>query len=315
MTSLNTKKPKIATLLLFLLVASLEWQVSAASAAARSFQISPPVLEVALAPGSVQESTITVTNMTDDLVSLEAFVRDFVAGPDGDEPRILGEDETSPFSLKNWLLSSQKNFVLAAKEEKTVTVTIAVPNGAEPGGHYGLVGFTEPNSEIGEGVGVKAGIATLFLVTVEGQLTESGTITRFRGPGLNVSGRVPLALSVKNTGNVHLVPQGFIRITNLFGNQVAELPVNAEGDLVLPASERAFSSTWAAISAFGYYRAQATVYFSETGNQAVSPAITIWVFPARTLAIGILSLVILILVGYEIEHVLVHRRQARVREA
>jgi len=310
------KKPKTLAILLVLLVASLYslFAPPLVHGAERSLQITPPILETNAGPGEQFETQISITNRTDDLVTLEAFVRDFVASPEGDAPRILGEEEKSSFSLKNWLLLDQKSFVLAPQEERAVKVTIAVPNDAEPGGHYGLVGFTEPNTEIQEGVSVRAGVATLFLVTVAGAIEEQATISRFSAPSLVLTTKVPLTLQLTNEGNVHLKPAGSIRITNLWGQTVAELPVNDNQSAVLPDSQRQFTTLWHHPAAFGYYRTWATVRITPSGETLTAGPVTIWVFPLRTIGIALLSLVLFILVLYEFEHLLAARRRPRAGE-
>lgn len=306
---MKTKKiRKIEMILLTLIILHSPFSIREVNAAERSFQISPPVVELVVEPGTVKETQITVANLTNDLVTLEAFVRDFVAGTEGDEPKILGEEETSSYSLKNWLLLSQKQFVLKAREEKSVTVTIAAPQNAEAGGHYGLVGFTEPNTEVGEGVGVRAGIATLFFTTVPGLISQEGSISRFTGPDLTMKSTAELVLALKNSGNTHFAPAGTIRIVNLTGQQVAELPINLEERVILPRSERVFHAIWDRAASFGYYQAYATVRITEEGKVLTAGPIGFWMFPLRTVGIAMLALTLLILLLYEFEHVLASRR-------
>lgn len=313
MKNKNLRKIKIIVLSLAVL-GSLFRAYSASSAAERSLQITPPIVEVKVDPGQQFETQIIIANRSGELATFEAFVRDFVASPEGDEPRILGEEVTSSFSLKNWLLLDQKSFVLSPQEERSIKVTIAVPKSAEPGGHYGLVGFTEPNSEIPKGVSVRAGVATLFLVTVSGAIEEKATISHFGAPSLVLMSRIPISLQLANKGNVHFKPTGSVRITNLVGQTVTELPINENGSAVLPDSQRQFATTWHHSSAFGYYQAWATIRVSPSGETLTAGPVTFWVFPLRTIGIALLSLILLILILYEFEHLLIVRRRARAGE-
>jgi hypothetical protein len=285
-----------------------------AAAIGRTVQIAPALIEVAAQPGSIEEAQITITNLSNDLVSLEGFVRDFVASPQGDAPRILGGEETSSYSLKNWLLLSQKSFILGPNEEKQITVTIAVPYQAEAGGHYGMVGFVEPNTTVREGVGVKAGVATLLFVTVQGELVEQVEVEQFAAGGLNLTGKITFSWITRNTGNIHVAPIGTIRITNLVGGQTGEIAANPEQYTVLPGSERTYTTTWHPSLPFGRY--QATLLITLPSGQPVPVApITFWVTPIRTVTSGIIALILLILLLYEYEHLTAHRRVTRMRQA
>lgn len=307
------------TLRFLALLSIVHFQFSIAAppalAAERTITIGPPTHELEIAKGQTRKTTLTVTNNGSKLVALEAFIRDFVAGPTGDAPRILGEDETSAYSLKPWLLLSDKQFVLQPGEQRQVLVTIVVPQDAEAGGRYGLVGFAEANSDIGEGVAVKPAVAALFLVTVPGEIDLAASIIRFTGPSLSTQSRIPLSLTLGNGGNVHVRPTGFIRISNLLGRQVAELPLNSEQAAVLPDSQRVFTSEWGTGGSFGLYRARATVTLPENGQTLLATPLTLWVFPIRTVGIGILALLILVLIAYEIEHLRLARRAVKEKGA
>ena len=66
-------------------------------------------------------------------------------------------------------------------------------------------------------------------------------------------------IAYKNDGSVHVVPYGTISIRNIFGTEIAQVPVDAY--FALPDSVRYQEINWAGKKfAFGYYTAELELY-------------------------------------------------------
>lgn len=279
----------------------------------QGLEISPPTSEVKTDPGKTVTLVIKVRNITSGALSVVAEVNDFVAeGEDGKAKLLLNEGELSSFTLKEYT-EAIPDFKLAAGEQKAITVTVNIPAEASPGGHYGAVRFTgTPDDLNGPGVALSASLGALVLVRVSGEVKEDLSVAEFsvnRGGkkgSVFETGPINVVERLKNAGNVHLKPQGEVRITNIFGQEVAKLNVNEKSGNVLPDSTRKFEQEFSKKILFGRYTANLNVRYDGQTGCLLTESVTFWVIPYKALG-ALLLLVLLLLVIVQ----LLHRRSNR----
>ena len=180
--------------------------------------------------------------------------------------------------------------------------TIAVPEDASPGGHYAaIVVATRPGQlEGGSGAGISSGVTSLFFLRVPGDVVEEGAIRDFYAEKSVVqSPSARFALRFENTGNVHLVPEGTIVITNMWGKERGRIDINKVNTFgnVLPESTRKFEFLWEgepSIFEFGRYEAVATLVFGEQSRQTVYRTTYLWVIPWKQVLPIFLSLALFV---------------------
>lgn len=297
-----------SVVLAILLVVFGHLPFAAMAQSSATITVSPPSFDFGLNPGVKESNVIKVTNPSDADLELEVKVENILGTTDVGQVRFT-EEETE-FSLSSWVTVSPSRFQLKAKETRTVTFTINVPANAEPGGHYGsvLIGTV---AAIGgtTGSATVQRVGSLLLVRVSGQASEKATIANFASktfvgeweeirsqdnttvfyvpreekldqekPSSYFSqGPVAFDLTVKNGGNVHIRPSGFVTIYNLFGKKVAELAIEPRN--VFPGVERKITVIWPEDKLWGgYYRAQLTAVYGQ-GNQALTSTTSFWAFP------------------------------------
>lgn len=260
--------------------------------------ISPPISELSLKPGESRPQTIRLTNPTQNLVEVYPRIMNFKAAGEGGEPSFYeeGEDSTK-FSLSKWISFNQSKIALAPEQVAEFNYTINVPEGAEPGGHYGVVFFaTEPpEAESGSSqVALGSMIGSLVLVKVPGQIVEKGFIEEFfTDKGLYFTPPVNLSLRITNLGNVHFKPKGSIKISGWFGAPKEKIQINEQGGNILPDSIRLFDSSWEMSPlSFGYFKAQADVVYGDSEKNLLADT-SFWIIP-WWLIIIIVALVALI---------------------
>ncbi len=269
----------------------------------QGLEISPPLIELKADPGKVINSTIRVRNVTQDSLVIKAQVNDFVAnGEDGQPKLLLDADEESPYSIKSWIVSIP-TITLKTGEQKSVKVTLRVPDNASPGGHFGVIRFTGTPPELEDtGVSLSASVGTLMLVNVSGNTTESAEVSELftsqngKRRSIFEYGPVMITERIKNTGNVFFKPSGTVRVSNIFGREVETFSLNENGGNVLPGSTRKFEQELSNKLLFGRYTVQADVVYGEKNN-IVSDSMTFWVIPYKLIAIflgGVLLLVIFV---------------------
>lgn len=244
--------------------------------------ISPARMEFNADPGSSIEATVTLTNLSTRPMTLGAEHTDFVAGDDGKTPQFVAPDDSSPWSMSAWMSSQPATFTLAPGEKQVVRIAIDVPEDAEPGGHYSAVLFAGAD-DAADGTGVVAKVGSLILVTVSGDIEESGS-ARLTVPWLSDSGPIGMEVAFTNHGNVHVKPSGVVRVIDSGGETVAEIPCGGEN--VLPRSARKFVISWENPPKWGFFTVEAELDYGD-GKRATAEPARILVGPWQLVLFGL----------------------------
>lgn len=255
------------------------------------FIIGPGKTEISVEPGETATRVITVTNRTGETNTFDVELEDFTAATGtSDAVELLG-DQRGPASLKDLLEPELDQFTLEQGEEITFSVDVAVPEEAEPGGRFGAVIISNAPDESEEGTArVTTRLASLFLVRVEGDVTEEGQLADYRiaGPSsvfFDDSGPSEFEVLFENTGNVHLTPYGQITIENMFGQAVKTLPIDAY--FALPESTR-YRAIENDDSGFRIGRYTANLQLNRSyGDNVDRATVSYWVIPWRVLLIAL----------------------------
>lgn len=267
--------------------------------ASQALEISPPVVNLSGNPGETVKTQISIRNVANVPLVVKGQVNDFVAADENGNPKLLlDEGEESPYSMKSWF-SALSQLNLEPKKIENLTVTIAIPQNAAPGGYYSTIRFTAnaPGVE-GNGVALSASLGALILMQVKGDAQESLSIEQFTT--IDSSGNdawlfegipVNFLLRTKNDGNLHEQPVGQATVKDMFGNTIGLVNINLERRNVLPGSIRRFEAPLdkAVIGdrmLFGRYTADLVVSYGANGEKATM-TIAFWVIPWRLILIVI----------------------------
>lgn len=281
---------------------------------AQALEIGPPVLNLSANPGQTVKASISLRDVSNGSLLVSNQINDFVASGEDGTPKILvDETVTDPFSLKAWI-NPLSQLTLKPREIKDLSITIAVPANASPGGYYGVIRFTGTPPELkNTGVSLSASIGALVLLKVNGAAKESLSVEQFFAnnngkPGsLFESAPIDFIERIKNDGNIHEQPAGLVTITDMFNHKIATLGVNQPPHDILPSSIRKFvspldSSNIGNKFLFGRYTADLSLAYG-TNNQVIKSSLTFWVIPYKMIAAGI----ILLIVGFVVLRVIVKR--------
>ena len=137
----------------------------------------------------------------------------------------------------------------------------------------------------GEGSSVSSAIGSLIFLRVPGEVVEKGAIRDFYAEdSIAQTTDQSFVLRFENQGNVHLVPQGTIEITNMWGKVRGKVNINQSSTFgnVLPNSTRKFEFKWhgdANILEIGRYKAEATLVYGTDAKQTVIRDVYFWIVP------------------------------------
>lgn len=258
---------KLKIFFLFLLLFAICYTPFAGSAVAQSqpFNVttSPNAFDLSATPGSTLKQTIKLRNNGDTNQTLKIEIKKLVPTSNG---QITILDFKKEEEYQHWIvIGGEQNAKSGAvlyptkiKEWTFIPFTINVPETAAFGYYYALVISPEsvktPENTSQTHLTGAVAIPILLAVQKDGMKFE-GSFDEFK-TNSNFYEYLPtnFMTTFNNTGNVHVKPVGSIFIKDMFGKQVAIVPINKEQGSVLPSAKRTFESTWT--DSFIYYEKQ-----------------------------------------------------------
>lgn len=229
---------------LILLVISVKI-VAAAPQSPGLVSISPPLKQLTIAPGLLQAtSSVSLTNETTGDLGVTVKTMDFTPLSNGSI--VLGQ--TGPAGaqsgLAQWMsLPGGSSLTLKAGQKTDIQVLIDNRSDLAPGGHYGaLVISTMPLGTNGSNqVAFNQQLTALFFVKKVGGDIANMSLTSLRadsGPGVPTTA----ALVFKSTGNVYVVPRGYVEVTDARNKLIAKGLINPESTLIPQGTSRSFDT-------------------------------------------------------------------------
>ena len=253
-----------------------------------------------LKPGDNTARTIKVRNESTETREINIEIHDIVVNDDKGTPIILddAQEKNNRWSAASWIQVSPMQFKLKPGETKAIQVMFLIPNNATPGGHYAGVVHTFKSigqqTANGSASGVTAKVGTLVYITIPGPVKEDARVTSFSAPSFSEYGPIDFKASVINFSDIHINPNGAIKITNMLGGKTAELALDPTN--IFPGTSRDYKATLPNKWLFGRYQAQFIAAYGTTG-QALMATLFFWVIPWRMLILlGVITVLISLIV-------------------
>lgn len=241
--------------------------------------IQPIKVSHTIEPGKSVFGKITITNVSEEAVNVETKIEDFVPMAGTITIQFVGR-APGVTTVRDWItLEPSEPAVFQKGETKTFQYTINAPPNAEPGGHFGVAFFKASKLAEKEEEQLKVGtqVGMLIFVTIPGSHLQKGKILEFTAPKFIQKGPVNFTIKFENTGTVHFEPKGVIKIFNILGKEIANVPV--EGQVVLPTGVRDLTALWKPDGLLlGRYRAELSIKDGE-GNVLTAKSIIFYAFP------------------------------------
>ena len=255
--------------------------------------VGPVRQEVILNPGENDQVEMRFYNQTEQPISGQLNVVDFIVTSSDGAPALLDDpSQASPkFSGASWVSIPYDQITIAATNRVSVPVSINVPSDAKPGGRYVAIYFQPGQGNVqGTGTGVTSRIAGLLYIKVNGDITENALVTRFYTPGLFEYGPVTVNTEILNRGDYHIRPKAVIAMTNVFGSLTDQVMLKEEN--IFPDASRTFATEVGPKWLFGRYKLSLKGSYGTTGK-ALEGIAYVWVIPWRIIAIIILAIILI----------------------
>lgn len=298
LTSKIFQNNKFTAIALLVIISLFTFAATANAQSALSLSVSPTLFEMSANPTQEWTSQVRVINPNPYEITVFANVVNFAPQGEVGQGKFVPiiDEETKGQTIAEWVEVSADPIVVPAEKAIEVPFVIKVPEDAPPGGHYAalLIGTKPPKEEGAALVKTSQIVTTLLFLRVTGDVIESGNIRSFRTlDSVLERPEATFELRFENNGNVHILPQGEIRIKNMWGQERGVVPVNRTilfGN-VLPDSIRKYTFTWTgewSLADMGRYTAVAALAYGEDGRNFSSSETAFWVIPYKMLTVMLL---------------------------
>jgi hypothetical protein len=196
-------------------------------------------------PGKSVSTTLKVRNNSIETENLRISFGKFTADATGDRAQL--QDPLPDDKTMSWLTVDEPTFSVSANEWKSVVLTFSPPEDAAFSYYYTVLLQRQQRTKSQGGESVIEGVpAILALTTVETPNAKRElTVESLRAEN-NILEFLPqkFFITVKNTGNVHVIPTGNVFIDGEGKKDVAVLPFNIGGQAILPGTQRTLVVRW-----------------------------------------------------------------------
>lgn len=290
----------------------------------QTLTITPPLIKNNVNPGQVWKSYVKVVNNNATAVKVYHELKDFRGGTESGTVDFLEGDKKNLDYLSNWIKIDEDFVDLKPYESVEIPFIVVVPEDASPGGHYTAILLGTKPSDDDEGgsvMKVSSMLASLILLNVSGDIEESGRIREFStNKTVYSEPKVVFDVRFENTGNVHLQPQGEIRIYDWFGNDKGAIKINqgTEFGNVLPKTIRKWNYTWEGsnnLLEMGRYKASLILGFGgESGRQTIDQQRYFWVINVKLILFTVLPIILFIALIFFLIRTYIKRAVKRARK-
>lgn len=239
-----------------------------AFAEAAAVKISPVANAINIKAGQSQNYQFTLENLSKKDYKFKLYTAPYsVTNEDYDADFTT---ETSYNQVMRWITfedesgSFVKNpvYTIKAGEKRSIIYRVSVPDDIPEGGQYCVIFAESVDSDDFSGTGTSAGIGSVSRVSLillghgDGDTRDTAEITDFSLTGMFSAKNIDALAKVKNTGNTDFLAVYDLSVKSIFGTPIYS---NSDNFIVLPASERKFTTSWAEAPLFGIFNVSFTV--------------------------------------------------------
>ena len=279
----------------------------AASPAKSGVTVIPSETSVTLSGGHNGSVDVFYTNNTNREIDLHLSTVDFGSLNDTGGIAFLGNNANSfakQYGLSQWMVLEKDFLVLAPHAGEHVTVTVQNQESLSPGGHYGavLAKMEVPtNNRNKKSILLQSTLSSLLFVKKTGggiyQLDLNNTDVE-RNWYQNIEG---VSLRLQNSGNIHVIPRGYIELTDPAGRMISRGIINEGSGIILPESFRIFDTPLRPVAfpyRLGAYHISTHFRFDGRVSYTTKNMPVFYIPPVWLAALGFLLLALVIFFFY-----------------
>lgn len=167
--------------------------------------------------------------------------------------------------LYKWVQFEKTRYSIEPGQTVEVGYTINIPQGAAPGGHYGILFAETQERELGTtGVARQKRVGMVVYATVNGEYKTSGAFKEFILPFWQTNSPMISSARVENTGNIDFRADVSTTAKDIFGRT----KYSYTGDpIVLPETTRLAEMKWENAPNFGIFKVDQSVEFLDQKYQ------------------------------------------------
>lgn len=240
-------------------------------AQAKGISVTPSIIHLDLAIDPA-EYTLTYENNTNADITLSLSLSDFNELEESYKINFLETNDAKnyKYSLSSWVTFENNRLQLSPNEKKSIRVFIDKER-ITKGGHYASILAELEQSEDEKRVQIKGVLSSLLFVRAStGKEIEDGKIRSLRPQRDGIEHPDTFILRFENSGNVHVVPYGYIEIFDPLGKKVAKGIFNENSLDALPESIRRYDTKvnpYQKILIPGNYNARVYLHFGKTNKE------------------------------------------------
>lgn len=244
---------------------------ASAKSTAGGLTLSPPLRDVTLGPGLIETSSdVTITNNTPEAVRAHLKLVDLKALGEFGGTSLDKAGLPDSYGLANWMrLPGGDTVVIPANQTVKVSVLITNRSDLRPGGHYGAVLVTTDSGDtVRSNVNINQQLVSLIFVKKLGGEKYGLDLKEVLAD--ETRNRLPQVVKIKfaSTGNVHVIPRGYVEVTDPKGKLVSKAILNPDSSLILPGASRQYTALLQPVSSSnvsGQYTI--TVHYRHDGKE------------------------------------------------
>ncbi len=211
----------------------------------KGLALSPLREEIAITPGTTQKKTLSLTNSSDQPMNIQLSAEVFSVV--NHEYRYSFDEDDA---VARWVRFGETELQLQPQERRSIAYEVAVPIGTEPGGAYISIFATNDTDQEPSAITLRQRIGLLLYITVEGEVTRSGSLLSLTAPWI-VGSEAQWSATLQNTGSAHFRSRHEVVVHDVFGGEVARATGEA---LVLPGTVRRVTEPLPVLAWPGIYR-------------------------------------------------------------
>ena len=287
--------PKIL-ITLALLLSPVILPAESAFAEAAAVKISPVANAINIKAGQSQNYQFTLENVSQKDYKFKLYTAPY---------NVINEDydadftnETNYNQITRWITFEDDSgsfvkdpvYKIKAGEKRSIIYRVSVPDDIPGGGQYCVIFAESIDDDSFSGTGTSAGIGSVSRVSLillghgDGETRDTAEITDFSLTGMFTAKDIDAMAKVKNSGNTDFLSVYELSVKSLFGTPIYS---NSDNFIVLPGTERKFSTSWAEAPLFGIFSVSFRV---NAVDQTREETHVILILPAFVTVIALLLL-------------------------